>query len=190
LVSDEWPTEWRKGGWSQAFNANPLVAPFFGVEGPIKGRMPVFRVRVTEAHCFAEWLGGRLPQQRQWLKAAGEGDKRAGEGPFRDDAKDKGLAVGLMATGPWPVDQGKGDKSIHECRQMASNGREWTRDLADRIQGESTEIPLPNMLQARSVSLQSQSYLSEEPLKFKMDSQVMACTKSDIDVTFRIVLEQ
>jgi serine/threonine protein kinase len=55
--------EWLKGGYA----ANK---PFFGVDGDDKGKLPVFRATVTEAHCFAEWMGGLLPTQQQWRKAA------------------------------------------------------------------------------------------------------------------------
>ena len=89
-------TDWRKGGLSYKFNPNPDMEPFYGVQGPEKGRLPVFRVTVTEAHCFAEWLGGRLPKVRQWRKAAGEGEDTR-PGPFADNPGDKkDLGVGLV----------------------------------------------------------------------------------------------
>src|SRR5205807_37161 len=155
--------------------------------GPLKGRLPVFRVTVTEAHCFAEWLDGRLPTGRQWRKAAGEGEDTR-PGPFAGDPRDrKDLAVGLTG-GPWPVDRGRRDVSIHGCRQTASNGFEWTRDLDDKV----GEIPLENMTLPRRVYVQGESYLSGEPLTFQAMAmpRVKECTEAPFDVTFRVVLEQ
>src|SRR5439155_9498739 len=97
---------WKKGGLAKGFNPDPETPPFLGVSGVTElgvpglddkfrlgekiGLFPVFRVKVTEAHCFAEWLGGRLPTKKQWLRAAGAGeDKRPG--PFSEDEKDLGV---------------------------------------------------------------------------------------------------
>jgi hypothetical protein len=178
--------EWRKGGWAPARNPDPNKGPFLGVDGD-RGRLPVFRVTVTEAHCFAEWLEGRLPSRRQWRKAAGQGEDPR-KGPFDGEPDDTGgLAVNLEE-GPWPVDRGERDVSIYGCRQMASNGWEWTRDLDDN----RSEIPLDSMLAERRVYQLGQSYQLSEPLTFKAMSRprVGTCTEATFDVTFRIVLEQ
>src|SRR5207249_4311193 len=127
--------------------------------------LPVFRVTVTEAHCFAEWLDGRLPSRRQWRKAAGWGQDAGRPGPFDGSPEDKkDLAIGLE-DGPWPVDRGNRDVSIHGCRQMASNGCEWTRDLAD--DAKQTEIPIEEMILPPYVFKEGQSYLSSEPLTYR-----------------------
>jgi formylglycine-generating enzyme required for sulfatase activity len=179
--------DWRKGGAAPNLSRdNPAKGRSFGVDGPEGGHLPVFRVTVTEAHCFAEWLDGRLPKRQQWRKAAGRDDD-ARPGPFDGALDDKrGLAIDLR-DGPWPVERGDRDVSIHGCRQMASNGHEWTRDLDD-----NTEVPLAQMLLPRRVWVQGQSYLSRTPLTFKdMDEpEVRDCTAADSDVGFRIVLEQ
>ncbi len=181
--------EWRKGGWNASLSNDYEKPPFPGVEGPL-GRAPVFRVKVTEAHFFAEWLGGRLPSAAQWRKAAGWGeDSLKRSGPFSGDPEDKtGLAVGPLKGGPWPVDRGDRDVSIYGCRQMASNGKEWTRDLI----GGAGEIPLfqvPPL--APSVRLQGQSYIASGPLTFKkmMEPDALSCAQSSFDVSFRVVLE-
>jgi formylglycine-generating enzyme required for sulfatase activity len=184
LVRDEW---W-KGPFVSGENPDPEQKPFVGVQGANKGRWPVFRVTVTEAHCFAEWLGGRLPTRHQWRKAAGRGeDNRAG--PFDGDPGDKaGLLLHEPEAGPWPVDAGDRDVSIHGCRQMASNGLEWTRDLADNV----STVPLEEMHLPRQVYILGQSYLSPEPLTFaKMNEpRVKGCTEAPFEVSFRVVLEQ
>ncbi len=182
---------WRRGGYAPAFNPVPDKEPFFGVDGP-KGRLPVFRVTVTEAHCFAEWLDGRLPSKKQWLKAAGKDEDVTRQGPFDGAPEDtRDLAVGLLTDGPWPVDRGERDRSIYRCRQMASNGKEWTRDLADKEPGAAAEIPLEEMKLPRHVSVLGQTYLSEKPLIWdEMNTPpVEECTKASYEVTFRVVLE-
>jgi hypothetical protein len=179
--------DWDKGGWAPHFNDDPDKAPFFGATLPARGPLPVFRATVTEAHCFAEWLDGRLPTRQQWRKAAGK-DEDGRPGPFAGDPADtEDLAVGLV-DGPWPVNQGSRDVSIHGCRQMATNGYEWTRDLDDN----NSEIPLQEMHGVRQVYVQGQSYLSREPLTFKgmAEPSVRPCTKADPEVSFRVVLEQ
>jgi hypothetical protein len=182
LVRDEW----RKG----AFARKNLA---LGVDG--RERLPVFRVTVTEAHCFAEWLGSRLgghqrvllPTRKEWLKAAGYGDDRERSGPFDGDPQDKaGLALGLE-DGPWRVEQGERDVSCYGCRQMASNGFEWTRDRTDN----GKEIPLDEHL-LESVFYKGQSYLAHEPLTFKLmqEDRAWDCTEARFDVTFRVVVER
>jgi formylglycine-generating enzyme required for sulfatase activity len=176
--------EWQKGGWASKSEKTPEDSPF-GVNGPEKGRLPVFRVTVTEAHCFAEWLGGRLPTRRQWRKAAGRDDDDR-QGPFDGDPKNtKDLAVNL-SEGPWPVDKGQRDVSLYGCRQMASNGFEWTRDLDD-----NEEIPLEQMLSIRRVYTLGQTYLASEPLTFQAmaEPRVQPCTDAVYDISFRVVLE-
>jgi hypothetical protein len=177
--------EWQKGGWASNSDTDPDKEPF-GVEGPEKGRLPVFRVTVTEAHCFAEWLGGRLPTRRQWRKAAGwEEDSR--QGPFDGDPQNTGDLAVHLKEGPWPVDRGKRDVSNCGCRQMASNGYEWTRDLDD-----NGEIPLEQMLSIRHVYTQGQTYLSDAPLIFQAmaESRTQTCIEALYEVSFRVVLEQ
>src|SRR5262249_29202248 len=120
---------WCRGGYAP--EAHP-PSVLLGVAGQ-KGRLPVFRVTPTEAHCFAEWLGGRLPSKKQWLEAAGMFDDHKKAGPFEGDITDKaGLAVASFLNGPRPVDWGSQHVSSRGCRQMAGNGFEWTRDLIDK----------------------------------------------------------
>jgi formylglycine-generating enzyme required for sulfatase activity len=173
--------DWQKGG----FATNER---FLGVDGP-KGRFPVFRVTVTEAHCFAEWLGGLLPTRLQWRKAAGweEGDRL---GPFSENPD--GLALAL-SDGPKPVDWGDRDVSYWGCRQMASNGYDWTRTLDDEGPNGQT-IPLARMNATPRVCYEGQSYLCFDPLtKFReMAAQPNSalCTDALRDVSFRVILEQ
>jgi formylglycine-generating enzyme required for sulfatase activity len=179
LLSPE--PEWRKGGIAKKINV--------GVEG--KGRFPVFRVTVTEAHCFAEWLGGRhgkLPTLEQWYHAAGKGNKnneRPGPLLGRRDGHE-GLAVDLD-DGPRPVDWCANHVSVHGCRQMAGNGFEWTCELSDE-----GKIPLHKWNgDNRQVCYVGQSYCRDpQPLLFQdMRPYFISCTKSKYDIGFRVVLE-
>jgi serine/threonine protein kinase len=185
LVQRNWRDEWRKGGYAPKINPDPSRGALSGVKDG--DHLPVFRVTVTEAHAFAVWLSGLLPSKKQWRKAAGVGeDDRTG--PF--DSGD--MAIG-QKRGPWPVEKGIGDRSIYDCRQMASNGKEWTRGLADKAANEKAEIPLEEMIGIRKVVVQGQSYLSGEPLTFQalmQEPEVKDCTAADPEVTFRVVLER
>jgi hypothetical protein len=187
LVQTNWRDEWRKGGYAPGINPNPNNKPFVGVEGD-KEHVPVFRVTVTEAYCFASWLHGLLPTDKQWRKAAGlHEDNRPG--PF--EPADSEIAVGLKK-GPWPVEKGS-DQSIYGCRQMASNGREWTRDVADKLPNEKLEIPLDRMNGILQVVVQGQSYcLLPRPLTFAamQEPRTEPCTAARPDLTFRIVLQR
>jgi hypothetical protein len=100
-----------------------------------------------------------------------------------------GLALGLK-TGPWPVDWGTRDVSIYGCRQMASNGYEWTRDLDPP--GSKT-IPLDQMRIPPYIIVEGQSYLTDNPLTSFQDLRARPnshrCTEASSDIGFRIVLE-
>jgi formylglycine-generating enzyme required for sulfatase activity len=167
--------EWKHGGFA-------VNKTFVGVGE--KNEFPVFRVTVTEAHCFAEWLGGLLPTQQQWGKAAGWDEGPAFDGDPQDMT---GLALGLK-DGPRPVDWGNRDVSIYGCRQMASNGYEWTRDLADEGPGPKM-IPLDRMTAPRFVICEGQTYFSEVPLTKVRQMAAASCTDALPDVSFRVVLE-
>jgi hypothetical protein len=104
-----------------------------GVAG--RGNYAVYRVGLDDAHRFAEWLGGDLPTVAQWDKAGGRFDGKAGTGPYLSfegklnqvrDTPD----FALRPFGPLPVGTAVLDESPFKCRDMASNGFEWTRSEA------------------------------------------------------------
>ena len=144
---------------------------------------------MTEAHCFADFLGGKLPQRVQWLKAAGPGEDKRPDTPFDDDAT--GIAVNLGKTGPWSIHQGDRDVSIHGCRQMAGNGKEWTRTIHNEGIGKDEEIPLQMINRERPVLVCGQSYTAQKPLTFaKMVALYnISCTQNDPEISFRVVLQ-
>jgi serine/threonine protein kinase len=172
--------EWKEGAHAPADPSKKAL----GV-GTGRGEIPVFRATVMEAHCLAEWLGGRLPQRAQWLKAAGLGED-ARDGPYNGTASD--IGVNLGRTGPWSIREGDKDVSIHGCRQMAGNGKEWTRSMQDN---DNQEIPLPNLNGGRPVHVCGQSYAAQSPLHFSnmVDFNTTACNRNDPETSFRVVLE-
>jgi serine/threonine protein kinase len=186
--------DWKKGGLAQKFNANAKVGPFLGVAGEWQGKkkesFPVFRVRVTEAHCFAEWLGGqargRLPTVQEWRRAAGKGkDKR--DGPFDPACAPKDLGVGLENDGPLPVTWCEGHVSIFGCRQMAGNGLEWTCDIYGL---DKEKIPFEHMNGVPDVLILGRSYLDKHPFTFQdMQPLPQRCTDSHYEIGFRVVLQ-
>ncbi|MFN4259029.1 MAG: protein kinase domain-containing protein [Gemmataceae bacterium] len=163
-----------------------------GQELGIKGhdRLPVFWVTVTQAHCFAEWLDGRLPTVRQWDKAGGRDEGEAA--PFQNP--DQPLAAGDVGIqrakeGPLPVGTAPRDISIYFCRDMAGNGQEWTRDVS--LGGE---VPKPDAMEATHVIVRGQSYFQPKPFEFSprgptepFDSQEYDVVRPDLG--FRVVIE-
>jgi formylglycine-generating enzyme required for sulfatase activity len=185
--------DWQKGAYAPRVNPDSKKPPFFGVQGPEKARLPVFRVKVTEAHCFAEWLNARLPSQEQWRKAAGCGeDEDSKQGPYNGDPGNiEGLAVALE-DGPWAIDRGDRDVSKYGCRQMATNGREWTRDVLDHEDRKTAEIPLKAKHERLNVAIMGRTYIAPLPCTYKdmVQPHVLLCTDDSPDVSFRVVLQR
>jgi hypothetical protein len=144
--------EWEKGG----------IAADRDV-GTADGRLPVLRVTVTEAHCFARWLGGNLPAASQWDKASGRLD--GAKAPFRDpDAPlaQGDVAVHRPAEGPMPVGTAPRDVSPYGCRDMAGNGKEWTRSMEDG----GNLVPVPDPTEIMLVITRGREYFRPTPLFF------------------------
>ncbi len=126
-------------------------------------RLPVVSVAVEDAHRFALWLGGRLPGVDEWDKAAGMYDSD-GEGPYMqawdENSKDQ-IAVNRPYKGPMKVGTAPMDISPFGLRDMAGNGREWTRDLH-----ATGHIPLPKPATKDMVMTRGNSHLSRQPLSY------------------------
>jgi serine/threonine protein kinase/formylglycine-generating enzyme required for sulfatase activity len=191
---------WVEGGQAPAAPAGKYPDPLnLGYEGP-QARVPVFRVTVTEAYFFAEWLKGKLPTKRQWVRAAGGSldeplPNEKTTGPFEGDISDTSdLAVDQGATGPWPVGQSKRDVSKFGCRDMAGNGLEWTRDVqtADR---KNLLIPLPEYARRDGrVYVVGKNYLDDFPPTTFHQLRTSNAAKEYLEaspyVSFRVVLER
>lgn len=160
-------------------------------------RFPIFGVAIEDAHRCALWLGGKLPSRRQWDKAAGLMDEIEVEGergPFEPDWEPGEIAVDREKLGPMPVGTAMKDRSRFGIRDMAGNGREWTRDLSGNV-----EVPLANPERTHRVLLRGRSFVETKPLRFwdlKHDRDDSALyipdpkTEPDeVDISFRVVVE-
>jgi serine/threonine protein kinase len=154
---------------------------------------PVFWVTVEEADAFAVWLGGKLPSARQWDKAAGR--EEGGIGPFQggtDDWQPGDLSLRrpgeeLKNAKPMPVGTARKDISTFGCRDMAGNGREWTRTIfrVDGVEqlwdaGESAAV---------NFCLRSRNYRALDPFQFKTPEDQTNGEEASDDIGFRVVIE-
>jgi serine/threonine protein kinase len=169
-----------KGKWTKGASAGDKD---LGATDP---DLPVFRVTVLEAYCFANWLGGDLPQAAQWDKAAGLFQKNPRPGPFDptwdSKARDQ-IAVDRWREGPMRAGKANKDVSPFGCRDMSGNGSEWTRSL------------LWGMNDAKKhdrVRLRGRSYKAPTPLKFRELVRMSESTQyqdAEDDIGFRVVIE-
>jgi|GEM_PF-3455574 len=91
-----------------------------------KGDYPVVLVKWEDANAFAEWLGGSLPSEVQWEKAARGSDGRHypwGNGFYGDS-----LVCRESRSEYSPVGFKSGDLSPVGVHDMAGSVREWTND--------------------------------------------------------------
>jgi formylglycine-generating enzyme required for sulfatase activity len=91
-----------------------------------KGDYPVVLVKWEDAKAFAEWLGGSLPSEAQWEKAARGSDGRHypwGNGFYGDS-----LICRESRSEYSPVGFRSGDLSPVGVHDMAGSVREWTND--------------------------------------------------------------
>jgi len=154
-------------------------------------RWPAFNVTVTEAYCFARWLGGDLPTVEQWKKAGGAFD--GAPGPYEPGATKEEL--GLAREEPLPVDR-EAPKAVSKfgCRDMAGNGREFTRNVLNNPGKEpNRQVPLEYPAKTDRVYLLGQSFGNDLPFEFsrgkgQWDDSLGFDEASDT-VGFRVVLK-
>lgn len=155
---------------------------------------PVRGITVTEAYCFARWLGGNLPTMEQWDRAAGvyDGDP----GPFEKGwtppevmtPDNEDIAVGGRAT-PLPVGEAKRDRSRYGCRDMAGNGLEWTRSLR-LISVGNAMVPLKDPQRDDRVELRGREFTKNSPLVFKKFTPLQESYLGwQETISFRVMLE-
>jgi hypothetical protein len=120
--SKVWNTLYASGGVSPPTESNS--------NGPFA---PVTNVTVEEATTFASKIpGGRLPSAREWDHAAGFHSR-----PVREEITLPGGAPRVKLRQPLPtvgIEAGT-DVNRFGFRDMAGNGREWTRTLFTRADG-------------------------------------------------------
>ncbi len=110
---------------------------------------PVTGVTAADAQAFAEeTFGGTLPSASQWDHAAGFYDRRGMDAPTMTGGFPK---VQRATPAPmFPVDPASDDHSPLGIRDMAGNGREWTRTPLEPRQNTDLRI-----LRGRSFTLRS-----------------------------------
>jgi hypothetical protein len=159
-------------------------------------RHPVMRVHVEDAHHFARWLGGDLPTAKEWDKAAGRYESNQGEGPFQGtwDPTDKSaIAVGRDSEGPMEVGKATNDISVFGCRDMAGNGREWTRNLFADV--DDRTVPIDHPKPSDMVIVRGHSYGRPDPLRFRdlkelREIEAQHYRTPDPTIGFRVVLDE
>jgi hypothetical protein len=182
--------EWRQGALAN------------GKDMGIKNaELPVTRVLVGDAYRFAAVMGGNLPTIKQWDKAAGRFEPNHPEGPFQgpwteeqDRFRDQ-IAVNRGEEGPMEVGKASKDISFFGCRDMAGNGREWTRNLFG-LEGEPV-VPLDRETnnEIDRVFLRGQDYRKDKPLRFtdrimRADqAETLGYMQTQPDISFRVVIE-
>jgi hypothetical protein len=152
-------SEWEKGATTQ--NGRQ-----------VNDDWPVLNVSAEDSLMCADWLGGDLPSLEEWRKAAGyyDASKQAGRaGPYEDGWQDKGgVGIDRPVDGPLPADASKAnaskkDRSICGIRDMAGNGKEWTRDFHLK---KTRFLPGEKPGQFDAVVQVGRSYMAEDPLNF------------------------
>jgi hypothetical protein len=153
---------------------------------------PVFEVLLEDARRFAkDEFGGLVPTAAQWNKACGLYADRSELGPF------EGPKVAVGREEPQPVHVLCDDLSrAYDCRDMAGNGLEWTRNIPDALQGIDWLYPdRPNKEpSAIFVRLRGQSYRGDRPLRFadlkgNPAPPMEILNQTSDELSFRVVLE-
>jgi hypothetical protein len=129
---------------------------------------PVMRVTVDEARTFALWLGGDLPTDRQWDKAAGRFDGAigpfGGHGHVSDDREKEEFGIGKKT---YPGNRTVVAESKFHCRDMAGNGFEWTRTVGDSDgKPGGDNVPFENPGWEGRIRLRAMTYMSNAPFRF------------------------
>jgi formylglycine-generating enzyme required for sulfatase activity len=176
------PNEWTvQGAWRQ----------LGGVSDPARAKRPQVGVTPTEAHCFAECLGGRLPRAVEWDKAGGglDGETFAFKNWRHWQPKDGGIAI----TAPdqerladfQPVGTSANDESLFGCRDMAGNGFEWTCDVPEEEDGQvPLRAPDPN----HTVQRRGHPPSYREPFPFPARPLSLGYGEASPNTGFRVVL--
>jgi serine/threonine protein kinase len=176
--------EWTGGAKGSAGPNRPMRD--LGVDG--RGNVPVFRVTPFEAACVAQWMDGKLPSVDQYRRAACISDDPP---PAVFNKVEGPTDLPLNPTdGPWPVDRWGRDEIGEGCRQLVSNGKEYTRTLY-LTRGE---LPLKEAFSTPLVSVVGWSYLSGKPptvRELKEQKDAVECNAvGEFQSSFRVVLEE
>jgi hypothetical protein len=151
--------------------------------------LPVFRVSCVEAARFAGWLGGQLPTDAQWDAAAGRLADEQAAGPVATlqpgSAETPKIAVDRADEGPLPAGAAADDLSPYGVRDMAGNGREWTRSVRDASVSFTPEAFDDSV----SMILRGRSFADAEPYRFADLPENEFPTERAFDLGFRVVID-
>ena len=127
--------------WSKPMNWNQDTREY----PPGKGEHPVTLVSWHEAKAYCEWLGGRLPTEAEWEKAARGKDGREWPwGEWKPDRCNADPVDGLTT----PVNEfGQRGESPYGVRDMAGNVWEWCSSIHDPYpyrpdDGREADVPI------------------------------------------------
>ena len=156
---------------------NAFYREFAATAGP--DRLPVLNVTFAQAQKFAEWLGGLLPTAQQWDHAAGLTHRDGRSGPAL------GNRVAIDRDAPMAVGSAADDVSPFLVRDLAGNGREFTRDRLTAEDGE-------NLVVLRGRSFKYRMPLTYEMLRSEKEAkntQTQHTDKASPYTGFRVVIE-
>ena len=98
---------------------------------PGNEKLPVSHVTWRDAEAYCGWLGGRLPSEAEWEKAArGPQDQRLY--PWGDFINSGEANFANPNGGLWEVGRAVGE-SFYSCYDMAGNVWEWAADWYDSL---------------------------------------------------------
>jgi len=153
-------------------------------------RFPALGVGVEDAYRFASmWLHGDLPTTDQWDKASGLWEEPRGEGPYQ--GKWEGTAkLDIALKEPVRIATDKHNRSPFGCRDMAANGREWTRNSSFNKQ----TVPISDPGNSVMIFLRGVGFNESHPLRYSdMEDEDRTASypyqKAAPDIGFRVVIE-
>lgn len=138
LESFELATTETTNAQYQACVASGVCPPGDGAADPERGRYPVAAVSWEEARRYCAWVGGRLPSEAEWQRAAADGNNPAGRFPWGNG--DPVCAAGAAGGAQFAACAGEtGERASVPVGSFAPNSRgffdlagnvwEWTADV-------------------------------------------------------------